>query len=47
MTLSFGSKPISMRAIEPICLVVKEFVLIHSELGLTRHKAIDRWPLTA
>jgi 2'-5' RNA ligase len=47
MTLSFGSKPISMRAIEPICMTVKEFVLIHSELGLTRHNTIDRWPLAA
>jgi 2'-5' RNA ligase len=47
MTLSFGSKPISMRAIEPIRLEVKEFALIHSELGLTRHNTIDRWPLAA
>ncbi len=47
MTLSFGSEPISMRAIEPICLEVKEFALIHSELGLTRHNTIERWPLAA
>jgi RNA 2',3'-cyclic 3'-phosphodiesterase len=45
--LSFGSKPISMRAIEPIHLMVKEFVLVHSELGLTRHNTIDRWQLAA
>jgi 2'-5' RNA ligase len=45
MTLSFGSKPIAMQAIEPIRLTVNEFVLIHSELGLTRHHTIDRWPL--
>jgi RNA 2',3'-cyclic 3'-phosphodiesterase len=47
MTLSFGSKPISMRAIEPIHLMAKEFVLVHSELGLARHNTIDRWPLAA
>jgi 2'-5' RNA ligase len=47
MTLSFGSKPIAMQAIEPIRLTVDEFVLVHSELGLTRHHTIDRWPLRA
>ena len=47
MTLSFGSKAIPMRAIEPIHLMVKEFVLVHSELGLARHNTIDRWTLAA
>jgi hypothetical protein len=27
--------------------VAKDFVLIHSRLGLTRYEVIDRWPLAA
>lgn len=45
MTLLYGEKPIAKQEIEPIRLLVKEFVLIHSERGLTRHNVIDRWPL--
>ena len=45
MTLLYGSKPIPAQAIEPIRFVVKEFVLIHSELGFTRYNILGRWPL--
>ena len=45
MTLLYGEKPMAKQEIEPIRLLVKEFVLIHSERGLTRHNVIDRWPL--
>ena len=45
MTLLYGSKPISVQAIEPIHFVVKEFALIHSELWLTRYNTVDRWLL--
>jgi 2'-5' RNA ligase len=47
MTLSYGSRAISLQEIEPICFVVNEFVLIHSELWLTQYHVIDRWPLRA
>ena len=45
MTLSYCSKPIPAQAIEPIRFVVKEFVLVHSELWLTRYNIVDRWLL--
>ena len=47
MTLSYGRGTIPVQAIEPICFVVNEFVLIHSELWLTRYHVLDRWPLHA
>jgi 2'-5' RNA ligase len=47
MTLLYGPNSVPRQAIEPIRLVVKEFVLIHSERGLTRHNIIDRWALAA
>lgn len=47
MTLSYGRGTIPVEAIEPICFAVNEFVLIHSELWLTRYHVLDRWPLHA
>lgn len=43
MTLLYGPKPIAPQEIEPIRLRVKDFVLIHSERGLTRHNVIGHW----
>jgi 2'-5' RNA ligase len=45
MTLSYGRGMIPEQAIEPICFAVNEFVLIHSELWLTRYHVLGRWPL--
>jgi 2'-5' RNA ligase len=45
MTLFYGSRPMTPRAIKPIRFRVNEFALIHSELGLTRYNIIDRWRL--
>lgn len=45
MTLLYGSKPVALQAIEPICFTVEEFMLIHSELWLTRYNMIHRWRL--
>jgi 2'-5' RNA ligase len=45
MTLLYGPTAVPVQAIEPIRLAVDEFVLIHSERGLTRHHTIERWPL--
>jgi RNA 2',3'-cyclic 3'-phosphodiesterase len=47
MTLSYGRGTVPEQAIEPICFAVNEFVLIHSELCLTRHHVLDRWPFHA
>jgi 2'-5' RNA ligase len=45
MTLFYGDKPIATQPIEPIRFMVDEFVLIHSELWLTRYNILDRWRL--
>jgi len=45
MTLSYGPQPVPIQAIEPVNFTVKDFVLIHSRLGLTQYEVIDRWPL--
>jgi RNA 2',3'-cyclic 3'-phosphodiesterase len=45
MTLFYGSKPVPMQAIKPIRLMFNEFVLVHSELWLTRYNMVGRWPL--
>jgi 2'-5' RNA ligase len=45
VTLFYASRPISPPPIKPIRFLVDEFVLIHSELGLTRYNIVDRWRL--
>jgi RNA 2',3'-cyclic 3'-phosphodiesterase len=45
MTLSYDLKAIAEQAIEPIRMMVTEFVLVHSELWLTKYNVLDRWPL--
>lgn len=45
VTLAYGIPSIATRAIEPVCWNVREFALVHSLLGRTRHIALARWPL--
>lgn len=45
LTLAYGQRPVPPRSIDPIRVPVSEFVLVHSEVGLTRYHFIDRWPL--
>jgi RNA 2',3'-cyclic 3'-phosphodiesterase len=45
VTVLYGPDVIPKRAIEPIRFTVREFVLIHSERGLSKYNVIDRWPL--
>src|SRR5262249_49430277 len=45
MTLSYGPRAITRRAIEPIRFAVREFVLVHSRLRLTQYEMLERWPL--
>jgi len=45
MTVLYGPESVPMQEIRPIRVAVNDFVLIHSELGLTRYNLIDRWPL--
>jgi 2'-5' RNA ligase len=45
MTLFYGAAPVPIQPIEPIRFAVNEFLLIHSELWLTRYNVVDRWRL--
>jgi 2'-5' RNA ligase len=45
MTLSYGPQAVPLHSIEPIGFAVREFCLIHSEVGLARYHLVGRWPL--
>lgn len=45
MTLFYGATRIPPQAIEPIRFHVKDFVLIHSALGLKKYNVLQRWSL--
>jgi RNA 2',3'-cyclic 3'-phosphodiesterase len=45
LTLAYGMPWIERRPAEPACWNVREFALIHSLLGRTRHIVLARWPL--
>ena len=47
MTLLYDDHDVPDQAIEPIAWTVREFVLVHSLLGQTRHIPLARWPLSA
>jgi 2'-5' RNA ligase len=46
VTLAYGMPPAAIRSIEPVCWNVREFALVHSLLGRTRHIVLARWPLS-
>jgi 2'-5' RNA ligase len=45
VTLLYDHLAIQQRPVEPIRWIVREFVLVHSLLGRTRHIPLARWPL--
>jgi 2'-5' RNA ligase len=45
ITLTYDKLRVKPHAIEPVTWQVKDFVLIHSELGRTTHNHLGRWPL--
>jgi 2'-5' RNA ligase len=45
VTLAYGMPPGDIRPIEPVRWNVREFALVHSLLGRTRHVVLARWPL--
>jgi 2'-5' RNA ligase len=45
VTLAYSEQFVPMQAIEPIRFKVREFVLIHSERGLTKHNILGTWAL--
>jgi 2'-5' RNA ligase len=47
LTLLYDNRYVEGRDVEPIAWSVREFVLIHSVLGKTRHIHLGRWPLLA
>lgn len=47
VTLAYGMPWVATRPVEAVSWNVREFVLVHSLLGRTRHVALARWPLAA
>jgi RNA 2',3'-cyclic 3'-phosphodiesterase len=47
MTLLYDARYVALHPVEPVEWTVREFVLIHSLLGKTRHVPLARWPLRA
>jgi len=45
VTLLYDGRVVTERLVEPIRWTVREFVLVRSLLGKTRHIVIGRWPL--
>ena len=45
VTLAYAGRAIDTQAIDPIRWTVKEFFLIHSVLGESKHIVLGRWPL--
>ena len=45
VTLLYDGRRVPKQAIEPISWTVREFVLVHSLLGRSRHEPLARWPL--
>ena len=45
MTLLYDRETMPVQAVEPLAWTAREFVLVHSLLGQTRHIVLGRWPL--
>lgn len=45
MTLLYDDRHVAEFAIEPVRWTAREFVLVHSHVGRTRHEWLGRWPL--
>jgi len=45
MTLLYANRPVEKQPVEPLRWTAREFVLIHSFIGLGRHEIVARWPL--
>ncbi len=45
VTLLYDDRAIAEQAVEPIAWTAREFVLVHSLLGQTRHVPLARWKL--
>ncbi|MGF6901337.1 2'-5' RNA ligase family protein [Paraburkholderia sp. GAS348] len=47
VTLAYGMPWVATRSVEAVSWNVREFALVHSLLGRTRHVVLARWPLAA
>lgn len=47
VTLLYDDKAVDAVAVEPVSWTVKDFVLVHSHLGQSRHDHLHSWPLKA
>lgn len=47
MSLLYGARPATQRLIRPIRWTARELVLVHSEVGRTRHNSLGEWALQA
>lgn len=45
MTLLYDRERTPVQAVEPLAWTAREFVLVHSLLGQTKHIVLGRWPL--
>lgn len=45
LTLLYDARAIKEQRIEPVSWIVRDFVLVHSQLGRARHNSLARWPL--
>lgn len=45
MTFLYGDPIAGSRTVTPVRWTPREFVLIHSLVGLTEHRVLGRWPL--
>jgi 2'-5' RNA ligase len=45
VTLTYDEVRAKPAAIDPVAWVVRDFVLVHSQLGKTAHHHLGRWPL--
>jgi 2'-5' RNA ligase len=46
LTVSYGPERIGYRPFPPIRFPVRELVLVHSEVGLSRYHVLGAWPFT-
>jgi len=45
MTLLYDTRRLAPCSVEPVTWTAREFVLIHSRIGLTQHIPLGRWSL--
>ena len=45
VTLFYDKRQLAAQPVEPVSWMAREFVLIHSRIGLTQHIPLGRWPL--